>query len=109
MVADYGTHVKDARDAFRLGESELASRSFRFPDKIAKLVSKAVESLSEFGRLVNGGLFDKADLQFVKFRDDYGQITKVGRGWRVGRSPRRDQTLLPQEETGRSKTSVRSD
>ena len=83
MVADYGTHVKDARDAFRLGESELASRSFRFPDKIAKLVSKAVESLSEFGRLVNGGLFDKADLQFVKFRDDYGQITKVGRGWHL--------------------------
>lgn len=83
MVADYGVHVKEARDAFRLGESELASRSFRFPDKVAKLVGKAVESLSEFGRLVNGGLFDKADLQFVKFRDDYGQITKVGRGWRL--------------------------
>lgn len=83
MAADYGVHVKEARDAFRLGESELASRSFRFPDKVAKLVGKAVESLSEFGRLVNGGIFDKADLQFVKFRDDYGQITKVGRGWRL--------------------------
>jgi len=83
LVNQYGEHIKNSHDDFRLAESEFASRSFRFPDKIARLIQKVVESLSEFGRLVNGGLFDKADLQFVKFRDDYTQITRVGRRWRL--------------------------
>lgn len=83
LVGEYGEHMKFAQDEFRLAESELASRSFRFPDKVTALVQKVLASLSEFGRLVNGGLFDKADLQFAKFRDDYTQVTKEGRGWRL--------------------------
>lgn len=83
LVAQYDEHIKDSHEDFRLAESEFASRSFRFPDKIARLVQKSVASLSEFGRLVNDGLFEKADLHLVKFRDDYGQITKAGRGWRL--------------------------
>jgi hypothetical protein len=83
LITEYGEDIKASHDDFRLAESEFASRSFRFPDKISRLVQKARDSLSEFGRLVNEGLFDKADLQFIKFRDDYGQISRVGRGWRL--------------------------
>jgi len=83
LVAEYGEHIKASQDEFRAAESEFAARSFRFPDKVTDLVKTAMESLSEFGRLVNGGLFDKADLQLAKFRDDYTQITREGRGWRL--------------------------
>jgi len=83
LITEYGEDIKASHEDFRLAESEFASRSFRFPNNISRLVQKATESLSEFGRLVNAGLFDKADLQFVKFRDDYGQITRVGKGWRL--------------------------
>jgi hypothetical protein len=83
LVAQYGQHITASRDEFRLAESEFAARAFRFPDRVARLVQGAVQSLSEFGRLVNDGAFDKADLQFAKFHDDYRQIVKEGRGWRL--------------------------
>ncbi len=83
LVDDYGEHVKAARDEFRAAEAEFASRSFRFPGKVTALVQRAIMSLAEFGQLVNDGMFDKADLKFATFKDDYAQITKVGRGWRL--------------------------
>lgn len=83
MVGEYGEYISNSEDEFRKAESEFASRSFRFPDRIAHLAKTAQDSLSEYGRLVNEGMFDKADLQFAKFRDDYKQITSVGRGWRL--------------------------
>jgi hypothetical protein len=83
MVDEYGKHLNDSEDEFRKAESEFASRSFRFPDRIVRFVKTAQDSLSEYGRLVNEGMFDRADLQLAKFRDDYKQITSVGRGWRL--------------------------
>jgi hypothetical protein len=83
MVDEYGKHLSDSEDEFRKAESEFASRSFRFPDRIVRLVKTALGSLSEYGRLVNEGMFDRADLQLPKFRDDYKQITSIGRGWRL--------------------------
>ena len=83
MGAEYGKHLSNSEDEFRKAESEFASRSFRFPDRIARLIKTAQGTLSEYGRLVNEGKFDRADLQLAKFRDDYKQITSVGRGWRL--------------------------
>jgi hypothetical protein len=83
LVEEYGEHIKSAHEGFRDAEAEFAARSFRFPDKVTALTKTAQESLAEFGRLVNSGVFDKADLQLAKFRDDYTQITREGRGWRL--------------------------
>jgi hypothetical protein len=83
LVEEYGEHLKIAQQEFRAAEAQLASCSFRFPDKVTRLVKRAHESLAQFGRLVNDGNFDKADLQLAKFRDDYSQITREGRGWRL--------------------------
>lgn len=83
LVEDYGKHIKSAHEEFRIAEAEFAARSFRFPDKVTALTKTAQESLAEFGRLVNSGMFDKADLHLAKFRDDYTQITREGRGWRL--------------------------
>jgi hypothetical protein len=83
MVEEYDEYINTSSDEFREVETELVARSFRFPDKITELVRMAFNCLAEYGRLVNEGFFEKADLQFAKFRDDYKQITKVGRGWRL--------------------------
>ena len=83
LVEKYGEHIKTAQLEFRAAESEFAARSFRFPDRVTTLTKTAQESLAQFGRLVNDGMFDKADLQLAKFRDDYTQIAREGRGWRL--------------------------
>lgn len=83
FVADYGDHIKASRNEFRLAEAEFASRSFRFPDRVSALVQKAMSSLSEFGIAVNDGAFAQGDLLFAKFQDDFRQVSKVGRGWRL--------------------------
>ena len=83
FIAQYGDVLDKATEQFRLAESEFHSRSFRFPDKICRLIQAAQSSLSELGCCVNEGKFDKADLQFVKFRDDYGAVLKAGRGLRL--------------------------
>ena len=44
---------------------------------------KVQSSLSEFGRLVNEGLYDKADLQLDSFRKDYAKVARIARGWRL--------------------------
>lgn len=79
----YTEFSKASVDPFRLAEAEFASRCFRFPDKITKLVDKAMKSLSAFGRSMNEGEFQKAALQQAAFMDDYRQITREGRGWRL--------------------------
>ncbi len=83
MVDDYNRQMDEAQTAVRLAESELMARSFRFPDAIVRLVEKARDALSEFGKLVNNGYFDSADLAFAKFSDDYQHISRAGRGWRL--------------------------
>jgi hypothetical protein len=83
MMTKYSELIQAAHDDFRDAEADLAARSFRFPDKVLRLLVTAKDSLSEFGRLVNEGLFEKADLQFAKFKDDYSQTTRIGRGWRI--------------------------
>src|SRR5690349_19732205 len=82
-MLDDGEHLASSSGEYRKAEAELASRSFRFPDRIARLVKTAQEALSEYGQLVNEGLFDRADLQLAKFRDDYSAITRIARGWRL--------------------------
>jgi hypothetical protein len=79
----YTESIKESETEFRLAESEFAARYFRFPDAISRLTQQALGTLSEFARLVNEGLFDKAELALAKFRDDHRQIAKVGRGWRL--------------------------
>ena len=79
----YTESIKESETEFRRAESEFAARYFRFPDAISRLTNQALQTLSEFARLVNDGLFDKADLTLAKFRDDHRRIAKVGRGWRL--------------------------
>ena len=83
LIAEYGQYIKSSESEFRIAEAEFASRHFRFPDGISRAVKSAQDSLSEFGRLVNAGLFDKADVQLAKFRDEYKRITDTARGWRL--------------------------
>lgn len=83
LVEEYGELLKSSGTDFRDAESEFASRHFRLPDAISKSIKACHQTLSEMGRLVNEGLFDKADIQLAKFRDEYKQITDIARGWRL--------------------------
>ncbi len=83
LVEEYGELLKSSETEFREAESEFASRQFRLPGAISKSIKTAHETLSEMGRLVNEGLFEKADIQLAKFRDEYKKITDTARGWRL--------------------------
>jgi hypothetical protein len=83
FVTDYNSHMSAAHDLFRDSEAEFSSVWFRFPDKIKRLIEAARSSLSEFGKLVNDGVCEKARLQFQTFHDDFRLIGKEGRGWRL--------------------------
>jgi hypothetical protein len=112
MVEDYSNSITAGQEQFRLAESEFAARSFRFPDKIARLLKGAQQNVSEFGRLVNEGMFERADFQFARVRDDLSQISAAGRGWRLadpfegirklfarGRQPQSDSSEFELSET----------
>ncbi|HVU86762.1 MAG TPA: hypothetical protein VHD36_05545 [Pirellulales bacterium] len=83
LMETYTNAITTSRSEFQNAEAGLASTSFRFPDRVSQLVKTAILCVSEFGRLVNEGLCDKAELQLAKFRDDYRQIQKYARGWRL--------------------------
>jgi hypothetical protein len=83
LIEDYGKLMESSERNFRDAESELATRHFRFPTAIVKQVKTLHECLGELGRLTSGGLFDKADLQLAQFRDQYKEITKTAKGWRL--------------------------
>ncbi|HEY2787247.1 MAG TPA: hypothetical protein VGJ05_19965, partial [Fimbriiglobus sp.] len=83
LMEDYGEQMKLTDKDFREAEAEFASRHFRFPDSISKSIRTIQATLSELGRLVNDGIFDKADIQLAKFRDEYKQLTDTARGWRL--------------------------
>ena len=83
MIEEYEKLIVASEAQYRVAEAEYASRSFRLPDRIARLTKTTKDSLSEYGRLVNAGMHSNADLQFAKFRDDYKQVTSAGRGWRL--------------------------
>lgn len=80
---EYSEHIKKCSDDFRNGEAAFASHGFRLPDSITKLIKELQKTLSEFGHVVNEGMFDKADIQLAKFRDDYTRIRDTARGWRL--------------------------
>lgn len=83
MIGEYGEMIKASQEAFREAEAKLSATSFRFPDRIATMTRDTLTQLSEFGRFVNEGMFDKADLEFARFKDKYAAIRQVGRGWRL--------------------------
>jgi hypothetical protein len=83
LVKEYSESLESSEGHFRDAESEFGSRHFRFPDAISNSIKTALEVLSELGRLVGEGLFDQADLQLAKFRDEYKRITDTARGWRL--------------------------
>lgn len=83
MIDEYGELIKSSEKNFRDAEAEFATRHFRFPSSIGKQVKALQETLSELGRLINEGLFDKADLQLATFRDSYKRITDTAKGWRL--------------------------
>lgn len=83
MIEEYGQLVNAAAEYFRAAEAEFGSRHFRFPTSIAKQVKELYETLSELGRLVNEGLFDKADVQLAKFCDQHRRIADTAKGWRL--------------------------
>jgi hypothetical protein len=83
LIDDYSQHMKSSEQNFRDAESEFATRHFRFPTRIAKQIKELQKCLSELGRLINGGFFDKADIQLAQFRDQYKPITDTAKGWRL--------------------------
>lgn len=83
MIDEYGELIQNSVKDFREAEVAFAARSFRFPDRIMRLVKDIIPAVSELGRLVNAGMFERADMQLAKIRDDYCMITKAGRGIRL--------------------------
>lgn len=83
MIEEYGQLLESSEKNFRDAEAEFGTRHFRFPTAVAKQVKELQETLSELGRLINEGLFDKADLQLATFRDQYKRITDTAKGWRL--------------------------
>jgi hypothetical protein len=83
LTKDYNELLASSQKHFREAEAELATRHFRFPTRVAKEIKLLQESLSEFGRLINNGFTDRADVQFAQFRDRYKSITDTARGWRL--------------------------
>lgn len=83
MMDEYGAHIKSAGENFRDAEAELGTRHFRFPRAIETRLKDLQSTLSELGRCVNDGLFDKADIQLAKFRDQHKGITDTAKGWRL--------------------------
>lgn len=82
-IDSYNEHISGSATQFRNAEAEFGSRSFRFPDNIVALISAAKTSLSEYGKLVNNGDFNKADVQQAVFLDDFRKIKRLARGWRL--------------------------
>jgi len=80
---EYGKLLAAAEAEFRTSEAALASRGFRFPDAIRDRLKETHRTLGDFGRLVNDGLFGKADLHFARFSDQYKHLTRWARGWRL--------------------------
>jgi len=83
FMTEYSECVKDGENEFRQAESEFHARSFRFPDKISLLTKRAFDAFSEFGMAVNDGYFDKADVAFAIFSDEFKAVKAAGRGWRL--------------------------
>lgn len=83
LVGEYNESTNASEDEFRKGEAELASRSFRFPDRVSRLLKAVQESVSEYRKYVNNGMFERADLQFSKYRDDHKKVVAIARGWRL--------------------------
>ncbi len=79
----YSRHIEEAVKQFRDAEALWGARSFRFPAATARIIIETRETLSEYARLVNEGLFEKSDLQLARFRDQYKKIVRVARGWRL--------------------------
>lgn len=106
LISAYGNEISESEKTFRNAEAELAACSFRFPDRIRKELKSLLECLSECGRLVNGGLFDKADIQVATFSDKYKVVTTTARGWRLAdplefirnRLRRTPETKVPKSE-----------
>lgn len=82
LIDEYSRHIRASEEEYSSSEASFGARSFRFPDSICRKVRNALGSLSELGRLVNEGFFEKADLQVAKWRDDYAEVVRAGRAWR---------------------------
>jgi len=80
---DYSDAIQLSEKMFRESERMIATRKFRFPESISKQLKKIQDSLSEYGGYVNEGAHKKADLKLAQCRDDYQQITKKAKGWRL--------------------------
>jgi hypothetical protein len=83
LVDNFNQHLKTSEQHFRDAESEIATRHFRFPTRVAKQIKDLQDCVSELGRVVDSGLFDKADIQLAQFRDKLKLITDTAKGWRL--------------------------
>ena len=83
LVETYGEHINSSEECFRNAESAFAAKQLRLPVNVAQQLRDLKLVTSEYGRLVNEGLFDRADLEQAKFLDEYKKILKTARGWRL--------------------------
>lgn len=82
-MAQYGEAMRAAYTECKTTEVELASRRFRFPDKVATLLKRALEELFEVARHVNEGSVEQADVTLAKLTSSYREVTEYARGWRL--------------------------
>lgn len=83
LVESYGQHISAAEEKLRTAEATFGGKQFRLPVGVAKQLRELQLATSEFGRLVDAGLFDKADLQRAKCLAKYRTILETARGWRL--------------------------
>ena len=83
MTDDYNATLTESEVHYRNAEAERASRQFRLPDNISSRLKEFNETLTKLGQLVNDGMFEKADIELARFRDDYKRLADTARGWRL--------------------------
>ena len=83
LIDSYGEHTKLSEQKFRDAEAIFGAKQLRLPVSVAKQLRELKIIVSEFGRLVDGGFFGKADLEKAKFLDQYKAILTTARGWRL--------------------------
>ena len=83
LVDEYSTVIGKSQAASRDMELELAAHAFKFPRPLREILEEAYKELFEFGRIVNKGKFDAADIQETKLIGIYQRIGRMARGWEL--------------------------
>ena len=82
-VERYNRLIASAEVKFREAEAEFGAGQFRLPPKIASQLKELKNIVGDLSRLVNDGLFSKADVRLAEFGSQYQVLERSARGWQL--------------------------